>query len=360
MMRVGYVPYSKDLKHPADRRRLSTWARERQIQLNIKNPLDSDVLILSNAANFGYWFKRAKQPIIIDLVDGYIGENPSFIRDFLRNIIRAFRGTSSLHWVTYTRHLRQACKMSSAVVVASTEQRDWILPLNANVHVILDDHSEIDFAIFNTALAQENAHQLTTKNYLFWEGFGYTLKHFRFIAPELDRFLTKHNWGMYVVTVEEFPRWGGYLGKVQTHNLLKEFFPLSWKSIEIVPWSIQNLVSYALRSKLGIIPIDDRDKFAVMKSENKLLSMWHLNLPVFFSNIPSYSRVAHDANVNTACVESPAWFEKLSDVLDHPIELAHLQASGSKYIKETHTKAILVGKWDEVINQAIRFSDVHL
>ena len=46
---------------------------------------------------------------------------------------------------------------------------------------------------------------------------------------------------------------------------------------------------------MSIIPIDSVDKFATLKSENKLLSMWSLGLPVLFSCIPSYSRVATEA-----------------------------------------------------------------
>ena len=52
LIRVGYVPNSQDLGHPADRRRLAFWAHEKNLELNVKNPLDSDILILSGAANY--------------------------------------------------------------------------------------------------------------------------------------------------------------------------------------------------------------------------------------------------------------------------------------------------------------------
>ena len=200
MIRVGYVPYSINLLHPADRRRLASWATEKKIELNTANPLDSDVLVLSNAANFGYWLKRAKQPVILDLVDGYLGENPSFLKDVARNAIRSLQGSSSLHWITYTKHLRYACKVSQTVVVASPEQRELVLKLNSNVHVILDDHSEID-SVFASATQKVSTEP---EPYIFWEGFGFTLKHFKFMAPDLDRFLKEFNWGMNLVTVEEF------------------------------------------------------------------------------------------------------------------------------------------------------------
>ncbi len=345
MIRVGYVPYSINLLHPADRRRLASWAADKKVELNTANPLDCDVLVLSNAANFGYWLKRAKQPVILDLVDGYLGENPSFLKDVARNIIRSLQGLSSLYWVTYTRHLRYACKMSQTVIVASPEQRELVLKLNSNVHVILDDHSEID-SVFATA-----AQRVSTKPEpcIFWEGFGFTLKHFKFMAPDLDSFLEEFNWGMNLVTVEEFPRWGGYIGKVQTRDLVKTLFPKSWKSIKIIPWSLDNLAMNACKSSFAIIPISPLDQFANLKSENKLLSMWHLRMPTLTSPTPAYKRVLSLAGKPEACAKDGDWYGRLSSLaisLDHRKELA---SAGTEYVFAHHTHDKLVEKWDEII-----------
>ena len=143
LLKIGYVPHSTDLEHPADRRRLAAWAVSNEIKLNVENPLESDVLVLSSAANFGHWLSRATQPVILDLVDGYMGEHPSFLKNFARNFLRSLQGTSNLKWITYTRHLRAACQRSDAIIVASPEQRETILKYNSNVYVILDDHSEL-------------------------------------------------------------------------------------------------------------------------------------------------------------------------------------------------------------------------
>ena len=328
---------------------MATWATDKKIHLNITNPLDSDVLVLSNAANFGYWLKRAKQPVILDLVDGYLGENPSFLRDFLRNIVRTIRGTSNLYWITYTRHLRNASKLAQAVIVASPEQERLLKPFNKNVHVILDDHSEIETAkllAFNQKLSMVNP---TDTPHIFWEGFGFTLKHFRFISKELDSFLNETGLGMYLVTVKDFPRWGGYIGKVQTAKLIKKFFPLAWESIKIIPWSLENLAIYAEKSQFGIIPIDPADSFARLKSENKLLSMWHLGLPVIFSDTPSYVRVATAANVQSSIVKSDSWRDSLKWIASASSERALMKHAGTAYIHSVHTRETLVAKWDAVL-----------
>ena len=349
MIRVGYVPYSQDLQHPADRRRLAAWAKDKKCQLNTSNPLDSDILILSNNANFGYWLKRAKQPVILDLVDGYLGENPNLIRDVLRNIVRSLRGTSNLGWITYTRHLRNACRQSTAIIVTSPEQQKLVNKFNPNVFVILDDHSELNseiqpsFPFDNTSIPHSKNH------YIFWEGFGFTLKHFKFIAKDLDRFLDEYNWGMYLVTVEKFPRWGGYLGKIVTKDLIADIFPRSNKSIQIIPWSIGNLKIFSAKSEFAVIPISASDKFAAMKSENKLLSMWHLGLTTIFSNIPSYNRVAIAAKQEGACVKGANWFQNLQKMANSSKFHEGMKRDSMKYINDTHLHAHLVDKWDEAI-----------
>ena len=360
LVRVGYVPYSSNLEHPADRRRLASWARSKSLDLSLESPLDSDILVLSNAANFGYWLDRAEQPVVLDLVDGYLGENSNFVKDFLRNIIRTLNGSSSLKWITYTRHLKNACRKSTAVVVASPEQREQILHLNSNVFVILDNHSEIEEEINR----QENSIDFTSENfknesspYIFWEGFGYTIKHFRHIAKELDSFLSKNNWSLILVTVSEFPRWGGFLGKVKTDKVIKKFLPKSFYSVKIVPWTLENIVKFGKEAEFSIIPINPRDKFALLKSENKLLSNWHLNVETFFSNIPSYSRVAIAAKTTFGLVEENQWENKLYKSLNSSIERKLMSANARSYLAKEHSNAILCNKWDFCILSSVGKND---
>jgi hypothetical protein len=353
-LKVGYVPYSNDLDHPADRRRLAAWAVDNGVKLNVEHPLESDILVLSNAANFGHWLSKATQPVILDLVDGYIGENPSFIKDLARNFLRSLKGTSSLKWITYTRHLRAACEQCDAIIVASPEQREAILKYNSSIFVILDDHSElspkhsseVDLAASKSAVAPEK--------YMFWEGFGYTLKHFQLIAKELDSFLVRENWRLYVLTVPIFPRWGGFLGKVNSQALIRKWFPESWGRIEVVPWSLENVERFSSKSEVAIIPIDKNDKFGSLKSENKLLSMWQLGLPVLFSNIPAYSRVANASGQYSFCVDDEQWADAFDSLLE-PRNLLGFEDEGRRlYLNQFHTHEILMNKWSSVIEKYAR------
>lgn len=353
-VRVGYVPYSEDLQHPGDRRRIASWARDKSIELEIENPLDSDLLVLSNAANFGYWLKRACQPVILDLVDGYLGEHPRFMKDATRNIVRSIRRKSDLRWITYTKHLRYACRKSAAVIVASPEQRDVIQEFNKNVHIILDDLSELGSPAANSLHLISSAEQDPPKQWIFWEGFGFTLNHFQSVASEIDRFLKNSGWGMYLVTNVEFSRWGGYIGKVKARSLINKWFPLSALNIEIVPWSLTNVTDFAHRSTIGIIPIDLEDKFAVLKPENKLLSMWKLGLPCLFSPIHSYKRVAVASGQESSIVTPSQWLSALQRIANSQTERGQMRAAGQNYLEINQSHEALVSKWNRAITETLK------
>jgi len=330
------------------------WSKSRGVELNTLEPLESDVLVLSNAANFLKWIKIARQPVILDIVDGYLGENPNLFRDFARNVIRSINGTSSLRWITYTRHLREACRLSDAVIVGSEEQRKSVIQWNNKVFVITDDHSELDRLFPDYLKKSENIQVNQSKRFIFWEGFGYTLKHFKFMSGTLDLFMRESNYGMYLVTPAVFPRWGGYLGKVHTSRLVKRMFPHSWSDIIIVPWSSSNIIEYANKSEFGIIPIDPKDNFGRLKPENKLLSMWRLGLPVLFSPIPSYIRISKTAKIENLLKSDLEWDSALRKISKQKHLRDEMRSSSLIYIAKEQTQNSKILLWDNLFEEILK------
>lgn len=348
---VGYVPYSKDLSHPGDRRRLVVWANSKKLQLNLSDPLKSDVLVLSCGSNFNYWIKKAECPVIIDLIDGYLGEKSFWLKDFGRNVIRSFNGTSNLRYLTFTRALKIACRSSDAVIVSTPEQGETIKLLNERIYSILDDHSELGNGPIkiNPYIANSKVRDL-----IFWEGFGYTLKHFKLISSELDEFLYSNNYRLCLVTNLTFARWGGYIGKISTDDLVRKWFPKSFDKIIVVNWSIENLIRYANKSRFAVIPIDTSDTFANLKPENKLLGLWYLNLPVIFSDTPAYRRVASHANLNFAISKKDGWAKAFAS--SENICNENYLILAKNYLENHHNQSILIKKWENVIRSTINYS----
>ena len=349
--KIGYVPYTSNLSHPADRRRLAAWAKYCQNSLNTEHPEKSDVTVLSNAANFGKWMKKCEGKIILDLVDGYLGEQPSFTKDFFRNCLRSFNGTSSLRWITYTRHLKYACVRADAIVVTSQEQLQSISHLNQSIRIIPDIHLEFENKIKNAKTSVKENTSESENISILWEGFGYTLKNLKSIAKPLDNFLNENKVTLFLVTNISFPRWGGFLGKIVTSDLVNSWFPKSAKQVRIIPWSIDNLVKCASESKFAIIPINLTDKFASLKSENKLISMWRLGLVTFFSPIPSYSRVASKAGLAELCLADNQWEEKLKLALREAIDFRELQNRASHFLEVEYSFEGLLSKWDLLLKE---------
>jgi hypothetical protein len=345
--KVGYVPYSGDLSHPGDRRRLNSWATNKGIELNTKSPLDSDILVLSNNANFNYWLKRSNIPTVIDLVDGYLGETPNLSRDILRNIVRSLKGKSQFRSITYTKALKEACRRANAVIVASEEQRIDVLKLNSNVFVIPDNLSEL-----NADLNQTIPNTKEKENIIFWEGYGFTLKHLAQVNLELDAFLVDKDFQLVLVTNLKFARWGGYIGEIDTAKLVKKMFPASCSRVVIVPWTLNNLLEFASKSKFAIIPINDGDKFAYLKPENKLISMWRLGLPTLFSPIPSYTRASVAANLSEYCVNLNNWLERLNWAANSNDD--EFREKSFREINTNYSEQVILNKWSEVISLKIK------
>ena len=337
------MPHSKELGHPGDRRRIVIWAEAQGVILEIGQPLNSDLIILSDHAKFNYWISKAKSPIILDLVDGYLGEKPSWTKDFLRNIVRSINGKSHFLDITYTRSLKRACRRSDAVVVASPEQRECILPYNKNVYVILDDHSELNRKNIDRTIEHNKS--------IFWEGFGYTLKHFRAISKELDNYLFYSSYTLYMLTDKSFARWGGYLGKIDGSKMIRKWFPKSFNQIRLIPWSIENVLEYSSKCEFAIIPIDTNDNFANLKPENKLLGLWVLGLPVLFSDTPAYKRVAEEAGLGEACIGREDWTQALNN--HEFLTNRGYMDSAKTYLESSHTKEMLIEKWDYVIKTTL-------
>ena len=204
MIKIAYVPYSEDLSHPADRRRIKSWADYFDQNLIIGKIGSADILVLSNASNFEYWINKSEIPIVLDLVDSYFGEQVLNFRDFGRNILRSIKKKSTLKWIFYSRHLKFAVSNAHAVVVASQEQKNLLEELNSNIYVIPDNFIEFENLTQDIEMQQDTVHTGHEYNFIVWEGFAENLKHFKPVALEFERFLLETGWRLHIITSESF------------------------------------------------------------------------------------------------------------------------------------------------------------
>ena len=79
--------------------------------------------------------------------------------------------------------------------------------------------------------------------------------------------------------------------------------------------------------------------------------MWHLGLPTLFSNTLAYKRVAGEIGVAKFCIDSSNWKSILENLevnsLNNSLNIAE------NYIDKTHTRDILVEKWQTVFETVL-------
>jgi len=349
MRNISYIPYSLDLSHPGDRRRIKIWLDYFGISVNLceKAVKPGDVLILSSGANLRYWSSRHNGPVVIDLVDGYLSAKTRFTEDISRNFVRALLGKSSFRSITFTNELRRAISECSAVIVSSPEQKRSIESLNSNVVCILDDHTELQTEI------SEPRNSDGEDFVILWEGLGYTLKHLFQVADQIKEFMHGKRVKLLVVTSPKFYRWSSRIGKVDTDKRLKNNFGEILENLEFIEWSIENLKMAAKRAHVGIIPLDLRDEFAVSKPENKLLSFWTLGVPTLCSPMPSYVRVLSAVEGESYLVQESEWKNSLNNIFDMYLDNSSIfklhRENWRKYLMTVHTRKILINKWHQVL-----------
>ena len=344
VIKVKYLGYSADYSHPADRRRIGILNDHVEIQLVRENDEDYGPLVLSNDVAIHQYLKRqSRHPVILDIVDAYLAlGNFSFV-DLMRNLLRSFRGKSSFISLTYKRYLKKCISKADACVAPSPEIAEMIRPYNENVHVIRDCHQEL------------NTIDYTDRNSgILWEGFGSNLKHLISIAPDLDTYLEQSKVKLFIVTEKSFFRWGNKFGKLDTEKLISKHFPRAFPNyVELVPWSIDNINEVALKTRLAIIPIRNDDKFAEHKSENKLLELWSIGLPVIVSRTPSYLRVMTAASQSENAVPTNDLVRRIARMYGDINRLLTYRESGISYVQNSNSSRQLIEKWISVVRSVL-------
>lgn len=347
-LKVGYAPLSKDMKAAGDRRRLIFWATSRGHEIITDLDRKVDVLFVSEKANFNSsFFAKTKVPLVFDLVDAYLSPS-SRTDDLARGIAKRLNGEITGEIKPFSSHISDFCLSADAVICSSIEQEEVISKFNSKTHVILDSHEEIDFLD-----KSDTAPKRSDENRILWEGQPATIPGINQLSSALLRYQERNNIELdFVTDTEYFKILGKYL-KSDTSSLIQRNLSKGFENFKITPWSIDNLLISAKNSKLGLIPIDLSVPMQRLKPENRMLIMWRLGLPCLTSPSPAYVRVASKAGVSSICQDSGSWLTKMINLLENE-NLAYEEIlKGQNYLRENHTKKILLEKWDNVVESVM-------
>lgn len=348
MLKIGYWPLSNNLKAAGDRRRLVFWANARGHQVITDQNQNIDVIVASENSDFnsGY-FSNRKVPVILDLVDAYLSPLNQ-LDDFARGMAKKFSGQIGGSIKPFSHHIRDFCMDADAVICSSVEQKEVIEIYCDNAHVILDSHDEIPF--LNPQAARM---KIAPKRQIFWEGQPATIRGVKNISKALSELTKTNELHFNFVTDERYFQFMNKFFVRDTLELLKRDLANISDLISVIPWTPDNLVDIAKQSHIAMIPIDLSIPMQRLKPENRLLIMWRLGLPCLTSPSPAYSRVAHEAGVDSCCNNTEEWVENFNRLLSDP-EFSYSEITkGQNYLRENHNRNLLLDKWDKVFESVV-------
>ena len=170
-MLIGYEGYSPGNSGIADRRRVLYWAAVRGHTIIDSRDPRAEIIVITSSSNLGHWAKaKISTPIILDVVDGLVGEQ-SLVRNFLRGYgYWGTRRSTSMLPNTYRQLILSVAQKCKIVVCSSPEQvREWA-KYKINALDILDIHEEIPRLNKSTAATKDISKEI------FWEGLPTTLE----------------------------------------------------------------------------------------------------------------------------------------------------------------------------------------
>jgi hypothetical protein len=340
-LKIGYWPLTPSLKTPGDRRRLLFWANARghSIITNLEQKVDVIVASVNSDFNSSY-FKEKDVPIIFDLVDAYLSPLSS-LDDLARGFAKKVSGQISGSIKPFSHHVKDFCANSSAVICSSIEQEEVIKGYNMNTHVILDSHEEIPFIT-----RQKSEISSQKKHRILWEGQPATIRGVKIVSSTLEELVKTYPLSLDFVTDEAYFQFLNSYFERKTFGLLEKDLKSVIKCVNIVPWTLENLVYRAKLSDLAMIPIDLSIPMQRLKPENRLLIMWRLGLPCVTSPSPAYMRVSKKAGVAAVSNTRAEWFENFSRLMNDPKFAIDEILAGQNYLRENHNESVILKKWD--------------
>ena len=346
-LRIGYVPNSSNLGHPADRRRVVYWAKSRGHEIVLDVESKYDVLLLSSRADLTAKTQETnRSPIILDLVDGYLGDEHLW-RDWLRGTGKVVTGHDSGSPRPYRKIVSEACQLVQAVVCETSEQKETILPYCINTHTILDFHEEFPMLPFNPNIQSRNFPAL------MWEGLPFTAKGLLLLKEAISEIAKSKPISLEMVTDLRYPLFLGKYFYQPTQKILKDIPKILGEDFKLTNWNLEAVVETARRSHISVLPLDPSGTLNPLKAENRLLMMWRIGLPTLTSPSLAYSRVMRVAQIDGICEDSEQWQVKIMQLMDS-IELRKESVEkGQQYIRDTHSKEKVLSAWDKLFESVL-------
>jgi glycosyltransferase involved in cell wall biosynthesis len=339
-MRVGYVPYSRDLSAPGDRRRFVFYAQKRGIEFEIADPAKTyDVVVVTPRTDLARWREHGagRSKLVFDIVDSYLALPRADPKALLRGPAKFVAGESRSPFFSWRRAVERILERADAATCATPEQAAAIRPFCPNVHAILDAHSEISSVV-------KDDYASSSPFKLVWEGLGENAHWFSEIRRPLAAVARERPLELHLVTAPEFRQISQRFWRRDTRRVVSRLVD----NVRLHPWSRELLPRVATACDLAVIPLPLDRPFERGKPESKLISFWRMGLPVLASATPAYARVMTSAGQDLLCAGAEDWVAALERMIDDGEARERAGRGGRAYAEREYSDERLLAAWDRV------------
>lgn len=344
--RIGYSTFRDNPTGPGDRRRFLAFAAKRDLAWEIARPdVPYDLVIANPGGDLSVWSRLPKRTkFVFDMVDSYLAEPGWNPKTIFRGVFKYAMGhTRHLH-LDYRALIEATCRRADAVICSTEEQRESILALCPEVHVILDFQSEATGEVKSDYTRREVFQ-------LVWEGLPQNVSTFREFAEPFRALAAKRPLVLNLITDVRYPLASTHFGMRPTTDLVREV--LGSEHVTIRPWNLEQFAAIATSCDLAVIPIPLDIPFMRGKPENKLVLFWRLGLPVVTSATPAYERAMRAAGLAMTCRTPADWTSQLERLMDDEAARREAGQRGLACARETYSEASTLAKWDAVVQPLI-------
>lgn len=340
----GYWPNTPACTAPGDRRRFIFYAEERGLTHEIADTQSRyDIVYLTSRCNISAWLAYKKRhpetKIVFELIDPRLQEKSGLLM-FLRGAARYLQRREDKLYLDYRNAFRKMVRAADAVVCSTPLQKDFLAPLNDNIHVSLDHFSD-DITHF------KKDYEPCGKLKLVWEGqavAAHNLLYLNDVFRDLRDRIELH-----IITDPAVKYPFGLFDK-DTKKLLA---PLAC-DFTIHKWKKESFSRIIADCDLALIPMYPEKEVMWSKPENKLLLLWEIGIPVLTTDTPAYKRVMDDAGLSLYCNKPEDWKVGISRFAKHSAEQRKaLVGRSQRYLKGHHTKNMLLEAWDNVMRSVL-------
>jgi hypothetical protein len=341
-MKIGYVPYSRDLTQPADRRRFPYYAEQRGIEYELADPDAAyDIVVVTPRADLRRWtdYRPGQAKLVFDIVDSYLSVPRTNPKALLRGPAKFLAGESNSPFFSWRSAVERILERAAATTCATPEQAAAIRPHCANVHPILDFQTRMISEVKQDYAAGEPFK-------LVWEGLGENVRWFSEIRRPLAELARRRPLVLHLITAVEFKQMSQRFWTRETAKIAAGFFD----DVKVHQWTEESVANVAAACDLAVIPLPLDRPLEAGKPESKLISFWRMGLPTVTSSTPAYVRVMAAAGQALHCSSAAEWSATLGRLAVDGDARAAAGRGGREFAEREYGDARLLGEWDRVFS----------